>query len=72
MIPVRVHRIEWFHTNAPRLDGVFKNATTSGLTRQPRAVVENEIELALVAQLDRALPSEGRGYGFDPRRVHQF
>ena len=26
--------------------------------------------MALVAQLDRALPSEGRGYGFDPRRVH--
>ena len=27
---------------------------------------------ALVAQLDRALPSEGRGCGFDPRRVQGF
>ena len=33
-----------------------------------RAMVKN----ALVAQLDRALPSEGRGHRFESCRVHHF
>lgn len=27
-------------------------------------------KFAFVAQLDRALPSEGKGYGFESRQVH--
>ena len=35
-------------------------------------IVHPMIEDALVAQLDRALPSEGRGHRFESCRVHHF
>ena len=34
--------------------------------------VANSGSLALVAQLDRALASEAKGCGFDPRRAHRL
>ena len=36
------------------------------------AAFANEPHRAPVAQLDRALPSEGRGQGFESLRVRQF
>ena len=56
--------------NAPALVPMYKYGAVAAMESRVQRKALDKKHLAPVAQLDRALPSGGRGCWFDPSRAH--